>query len=231
MKKRLAALVCAGMLACALPALAWADEAAPTGGQEAAPAAAAAVEKVHANATTVGASLYGEVKASSIAIIGTTETASDDLKGMPSFSVVVDDGVGRIDFEAAALGDYADCNKVEVHVRPASGSPGAEKTFFATKAANDKAFFFTSVMFNIDEIAGGDAYQGDFIVTLVFSKVDEGASAPAEDDPAPLPAAGADTGSKSPKTGLGLDGVAGASAAMLVAAGGVALALRRKLAK
>ncbi len=61
--------------------------------------------------------------------------------------------------------------------------------------------------------------------------VDEpAANEPAADTSAALPS-GADTGATSPKTGMDAGALAGASFAMLAAAGVVALALRRKLAK
>ena len=70
-------------------------------------------------------------------------------------------------------------------------------------------------------------------MTLVPSKADvdePAADEPAADTSAALPS-GADTGATSPKTGMDAGALAGASFGMLVAAGVVVFALRRKLAK
>ena len=89
MKKKLAALLCAAMLACALPALAWADEAAePTADQATAQESAAArsIGPWQESASNEDGScvLSGEARASSFAVIATSETADDALDGMPS---------------------------------------------------------------------------------------------------------------------------------------------------
>ena len=145
MKKKLAALLCAAMLACALPALAWADEAAePTADQATAQESAA----------------------------------------------------------ARSIGPWQE------------------------SASNEDGSCVLS--------GEGDAsYSADFVMTLVPSKADvdePAANEPAADTSAALPS-GADTGATSPKTGMDAGALAGASFAMLAAAGVVALALRRKLAK
>ena len=193
MKKKLAALLCAAMLACALPALAWADEAAePTADQATAQESAAArsIGPWQESASNEDGScvLSGEARASSFAVIATSETADDALDGMPSFRVVAENATKKIDFGVALLagGQYAGCNKLEVHVKPSAGSAGIAKTFEVTRAVDQSSFNLPS---------------------------------------------GADTGATSPKTGMDAGALAGASFAMLAAAGVVALALRRKLAK
>lgn len=240
MKKKLAALLCAAMLACALPALAWADEAAePTADQATAqePAATRSIGPWQSDGWSVDGScnLKGETKASSFTIIGTTEVTDDVLDGMPSFRVVAENATKKIDFGVALLagGQYAGCNKLEVHVKPSAGSAGVAKTFEVTRPANQSSFNFTSEMFNLGDQEGDASYNADFVVTLVPSKVDAdepAADEPAADTPAALPS-GADTGATSPKTGMDAGALAGASFGMLAAAGAVACALRRKLAK
>ena len=235
MRKKLAALLCAGMLACALPALAWAEEAAePTADQTSVQEPVAATRSIgpwQEKASNEDGSfvLSGETRAASFAIIATSETADDALDGMPSFRVVAEDATKKIDFGAALIagGKYAGCNKLEVHVKPSAGSAGVAKTFEVTRAANQSSFNFTSEMFNLGDQTGDASYNADFIMTLVPSKVD--ADEPAVDDPAALPS-GTDTGATSPKTGMNAGAVAGASFGMLAAAGVVAFALRRKLA-
>lgn len=240
MKKKLAALLCAAMLACALPALAWADEAAePTAEGDAAPAAEAATRSIgpwQESASNEDGScvLSGETRASSFAVIATSETTDDALDGMPSFRVVAENATKKIDFGVALLagGQYAGCNKLEVHVKPSAGSAGAAKTFEVTRAVDQSSFNFTSETFNLGDQEGDASYNADFVVTLVPSKVDAdepAADEPVADTPAALPS-GADTGATSPKTGMDAGGVAGASFGMLAAAGAVAFALRRKLA-
>ena len=103
MKKKLAALLCAAMLACALPALAWADEAAePTADQATAQESAAArsIGPWQESASNEDGScvLSGEARASSFAVIATSETADDALDGMPSFRVVAENATKKIDF-------------------------------------------------------------------------------------------------------------------------------------
>ena len=225
MKKKLAALLCAAMLACALPALAWADEAAePTADQATAQESAAArsIGPWQESASNEDGScvLSGEARASSFAVIATSETADDALDGMPSFRVVAENATKKIDFGVALLagGQYAGCNKLEVHVKPSAGSAGIAKTFEVTRAVDQE---------------GDASYSADFVMTLVPSKADvdePAANEPAADTSAALPS-GADTGATSPKTGMDAGALAGASFAMLAAAGVVALALRRKLAK
>ena len=240
MKKKLAALLCAAMLACALPALAWADEAAePTAEGDAAPAAEAATRSIgpwQESASNEDGScvLSGETRASSFAVIATSETTDDALDGMPSFRVVAENATKKIDFGVALLagGQYAGCNKLEVHVKPSAGSAGAAKTFEVTRAVDQSSFNFTSETFNLGDQEGDASYNADFVVTLVPSKVDAdepAADEPAADTPSALPS-GADTGATSPKTGMDAGAVAGASFGMLAAAGAVAFALRRKLA-
>ena len=106
MKKKLAALLCAAMLACALPALAWADEAAePTADQATAQESAAArsIGPWQESASNEDGScvLSGETRASSFAVIATSETADDALDGMPSFRVVAENATKKIDFGVA----------------------------------------------------------------------------------------------------------------------------------
>lgn len=240
MKKKLAALSCAAMLACALPALAWADEPAePTAEGDAAPAAEAATRSIgpwQESASNEDGScvLSGETRASSFAVIATSETTDDALDGMPSFRVIAENATKKIDFGVALLagGQYAGCNKLEVHVKPSAGSAGVAKTFEVTRALDQSSFNFTSEIFNLGDQEGDASYNADFVVTLVPSKVDAdepAADEPAADTPAALPS-GADTGATSPKTGMDAGAVAGASIGMLAAAGAVAFALRRKLA-
>ncbi|GAA6488890.1 MULTISPECIES: hypothetical protein [Gordonibacter] len=235
MRKKLTALLCAAMLACALPALAWAEEAAgPTVDQATAQETGAATRSIgpwQESASNEDGSfvLSGETRAASFAVIATSETADDALDGMPSFRVVAENATKKIDFGAALIagGKYAGCNKLEVHVKPSAGSAGVAKTFEVTRAASQSSFNFTSEMFNLGDQTGDASYNADFIMTLVPSKVDT--DEPAVDDPAALPS-GTDTGATSPKTGMGAGAVAGASFGMLAAAGVVAFALRRKLA-
>ena len=126
MRKKLAALLCAGMLACALPALAWAEEAAePTADQTSVQEPVAATRSIgpwQEKASNEDGSfvLSGETRAASFAVIATSETADDALDGMPSFRVVAEDATKKIDFGAALIagGKYAGCNKLEVHVKP-----------------------------------------------------------------------------------------------------------------
>ena len=102
-----------------------------------------------------------------------------------------------------------------------------------TRAVDQSSFNFTSEMFNLGDQEGDASYNADFVVTLVPSKVDAdepAADEPAADTPAALPS-GTDTGTTSPKTGMDAGALAGASFGMLAAAGAVAFALRRKLAK
>ena len=223
MKKKLAALLCAAMLACALPALAWADEAAePTADQATAQESAAArsIGPWQESASNEDGScvLSGEARASSFAVIATSETADDALDGMPSFRVVAENATKKIDFGVALL---------------AGGQYAIAKTFEVTRAVDQSSFNFTSEMFNLGDQEGDASYSADFVMTLVPSKADvdePAANEPAADTSAALPS-GADTGATSPKTGMDAGALAGASFAMLAAAGGVALALRRKLAK
>ena len=227
MKKKLAALLCAAMLACTLPALAWADEA-----DQATADQATAQESATAHGSCV---LSGETRASSFAVIATSETADDALDGMPSFRVVAENATKKIDFGVALLagGQYAGCNKLEVHVKPSAGSAGIAKTFEVTRAVDQSSFNFTSEMFNLGDQEGDASYSADFVMTLVPSKADvdePAADEPAADTSAALPS-GADTGATSPKTGMDAGALAGASFGMLVAAGVVVFALRRKLAK
>ena len=259
MKKKLAALLCAAMLACALPALAWADEADQATADQATAQESAAARSIgptadQATAQETGAAtrsigpwqesasnedgscvLSGETRASSFAVIATSETADDALDGMPSFRVVAENATKKIDFGVALLagGQYAGCNKLEVHVKPSAGSAGIAKTFEVTRAVDQSSFNFTSEMFNLGDQEGDASYSADFVMTLVPSKAD--VDEPAADEPvadtlAALPS-GADTGATSPKTGMDAGALAGASFGMLVAAGVVAFALRRKLAK
>lgn len=240
MKKKLAALLCAAMLACALPALAWADEAAePTADQATAQESAAArsIGPWQESASNEDGScvLSGETRASSFTVIATSETADDALDGMPSFRVVAENATKKIDFGVALLagGQYVGCNKLEVHVKPSAGSAGIAKTFEVTRAVDQSSFNFTSEMFNLGDQEGDASYSADFVMTLVPSKADvdePAADEPAADTSAALPS-GADTGATSPKTGMDAGALAGASFAMLAAAGVVAFALRRKLAK
>ena len=236
MRKKLAALLCAGMLACALPALAWAEEAAePTADQATAQETGAATRSIgpwQESASNEDGScvLSGETRASSFAVIATSETADDALDGMPSFRVVAENATKKIDFGVALLagGQYAGCNKLEVHVKPSAGSAGIAKTFEVTRAVDQSSFNFTSEMLNLGDQEGDASYSADFVMTLVPSKADVGE--PAADTSAALPS-GADTGATSPKTGMDAGALAGASFGMLAAAGVVAFALRRKLAK
>ena len=235
MKKKLAALLCAAMLACALPALAWADEAAePTADQATAQESAAArsIGPWQESASNEDGScvLSGETRASSFAVIATSETADDALDGMPSFRVVAENATKKIDFGVALLagGQYAGCNKLEVHVKPSAGSAGIAKTFEVTRAVDQSSFNFTSEMFNLGDQEGDASYSADFVMTLVPSKADvdePAADEPAADTSAALPS-GADTGATSPKTGMDAGALAGASFAMLAAAGVVAFALQ-----
>lgn len=241
MKKKLAALLCAAMIASALPALAWADEAAePTADQATAQETGAATRSIgpwQESASNEDGScvLSGETRASSLAVIATSETADGALDGMPSFRVVAENATKKIDFGVALLagGAYAGCNKLEVHVKPSAGSAGVAKSFEVMRAVNQSSFNFTSEMFNLGDQTGDASYNADFVVTFVPSKVDADEPAavePAVDTPAALPS-GADTGATSPKTGMDAGAPASASFGMLVAAGAVAFALRRKLAK
>lgn len=240
MKKKLAALLCAAMLACALPALAWADEADQATADQATAQESAAARSIgpwQESASNEDGScvLSGETRASSFAVIATSETADDALDGMPSFRVVAENATKKIDFGVALLagGQYAGCNKLEVHVKPSAGSAGIAKTFEVTRAVDQSSFNFTSEMFNLGDQEGDASYSADFVMTLVPSKAD--VDEPAADEPvadtlAALPS-GADTGATSPKTGMDAGAPAGASFGMLAAAGVVAFALRRKLAK
>ena len=240
MKKKLAALLCAAMIASALPALAWADEAAePTADQATAQETGAATRSIgpwqeSASDEDGSCVLSGETRASSFAVIATSETADDALDGMPSFRVVAENATKKIDFGVALLagGQYAGCNKLEVHVKPSAGSAGIAKTFEVTRAVDQSSFNFTSEMFNLGDQEGDASYSADFVMTLVPSKADvdePAADEPAADTSAALPS-GADTGATSPKTGMDAGAPAGASFGMLAAAGVVAFALRRKLA-
>ena len=234
MKKKLAALLCAAMLACTLPALAWADEADQATADQATAQESATAHSIgpwQEGASNEDGScvLSGETRASTFAVIATSETADDALDGMPSFRVVAENATKKIDFGVALLagGQYAGCNKLEVHVKPSAGSAGIAKTFEVTRAVDQSSFNFTSEMFNLGDQEGDASYSADFVMT----DVDEpAANEPAADTSAALPS-GADTGATSPKTGMDAGALAGASFAMLAAAGVVALALRRKLAK
>ena len=97
-----------------------------------------------------------------------------------------------------------------------------------TRAVDQSSFNFTSEMLNLGDQEGDASYSADFVMTLVPSKAD--VDEPAADTSAALPS-GADTGATSPKTGMDAGALAGASFGMLAAAGVVAFALRRKLAK
>ena len=149
---------------------------------------------------------------------------------MSSFRVVAENATKKIDFGVALLagGQYAGCNKLEVHVKPSAGSAGIAKTFEVTRAVDQSSFNFTSEMLNLGDQEGDASYSADFVMTLVPSKAD--VDEPAADTSAALPS-GADTGATSPKTGMDAGALAGASFGMLAAAGVVAFALRRKLAK
>ena len=240
MKKKLAALLCAAMLACALPALAWADEADQATADQATAQESAAARSIgpwqeSASNEDGSGGRTGEPRAASFAVIATSETADDALDGMPSFRVVAENATKKIDFGVALLagGQYAGCNKLEVHVKPSAGSAGIAKTFEVTRAVDQSSFNFTSEMFNLGDQEGDASYSADFVMTLVPSKAD--VDEPAADEPvadtlAALPS-GADTGATSPKTGMDAGALAGASFGMLAAAGVVAFALRRKLAK
>ena len=171
MRKKLAALLCAGMLACALPALAWAEEAAePTADQATAQETGAATRSIgpwQESASNEDGSfvLSGETRAASFAIIATSETADDALDGMPSFRVVAESATKKIDFGAALIagGKYAGCNKLEVHVKPSAGSAGTAKTFEVTRAASQSSFNFTSEMLNLGDQTADAFYNADFI--------------------------------------------------------------------
>lgn len=233
MRKKLAALACAGMMACALPALAWADEATePTADQATAQeqATARSIGPWQESASDEDALLSCETRASSLVVIATSETTDDALDGMPSFRVVAENATKKIDFGVGLIagGAYAGCNKLEVHVKPSASSAGVAKTFEVTRAANQSSFNFSSEIFNLGDQTGDATYNADFVMTLVPSKVD--VDEPEADQPAAAPS-GADTGTTSPKTGLDTAAVAGASCGMLAAAGALALALRRMLAK
>ena len=91
-----------------------------------------------------------------------------------------------------------------------------------TRPSKDAPFNFTSEIFNLGDQTGDNTYNADFLVAIVPS---EGGF----DEPAPDAASGIDTGAKSPKTGLATGAVAAGSVLLLAAAGGVAVALRRKL--
>ena len=195
MKKKLAALLCAAMLACALPALAWADEADQATADQATAQESAAARSIgpwQESASNEDGScvLSGETRASSFAVIATSETADDALDGMPSFRVVAENATKKIDFGVALLagGQYAGCNKLEVHVKPSAGSAGIAKTFEVTRAVDQSSFNFTSEMFNLGDQEGDASYSADFVMTLVPSKADvdePAADEPAADTPAP----------------------------------------------
>lgn len=246
-RKKLAALSCAAMLASALPALAWADEAAePTADGGAAPGAGQVAEQpaegdggaasaVEAQPRSIGprqmdvlgdrSEMYGETRASRFGIIATTEWIDDSLRNVPTYRIEAKQATRKIDFVIVPTGEYAECAKIEVHVKPSAGSAGAPKTFEVTRPSKEATFDFTSEIFNLGDQTGDDAYDADFLVAFVPL---EGAFAEPDAD---APEAGADTGATSPKTGLGAASVAGASCGMLAAAGALALALRRRHAK
>lgn len=235
MKRKLAALLCAAMLTAALPVLAWAEEEAEglteTADGDAAPLADVQDRSTgsrHANADNSdgSCSLFGETTASSFAIISTTEAADEydeALKGMPSYRVIAEGATKKMEFSVALSGAYADCNKLEVHVRPNAGSAGVAKTFEVTKPADVEAFQFTSEIFNLGDQTGSNVYGADLIMTFVPSKADAGSDPSAEDGSAD------GAGFKSPKTGQGAGTAAGVSAVLLMGAGAAALALRRRM--
>lgn len=235
MKKRLTALLCAAMLTAALPVLAWAEEEAEgpteTADGGAAPLADAQDRSIgsrpaNADNSDGSCSLFGETTASSFTIISTTEVADEydeALKGMPSYQVIAQEATKKMEFLVVLSGAYVDCNTLEVHVRPNTGSAGVAKTFEVTKPAGVEAFDFTSEIFNLGDQTGGNTYGADLIMTFVPSKVDAGSAPSAE-------AGSADgAGVKSPKTGQGAGTAAGTSAVLLTGAGAAALALRRKI--
>ena len=204
MKKRLAALLCAAMLTAALPVLAWADEtptAAPgaTGGDGgAAPVAGTAdkpIEPRQMSASANRSELHGETTASDFGIAWVTESIDDSLSEQDTYRVVAKQATKKIAFAVTPSGEFADCAKIEVHVKPDSGTAGVAKTFEVTRPSKDAPFNFTSEIFNLGDQTGDNTYNADFLVAIVPS---EGGF----DEPAPDAASGIDTGAKSPKTGL-----------------------------
>lgn len=231
MKKRLAALLCAAMLTAALPVLAWADETpteAPgaTGGDGgAAPVAGTAdkpIEPRQMSASANRSELHGETTASDFGIAWVTESIDASLSEQDTYRVEAKQATKKIAFAVTLSGEFADCAKIEVHVKPDSGTAGVAKTFEVTRPSKDVPFNFTSEIFNLGDQTGDNTYNADFLVAIVPS---EGGF----DEPAPDAASGIDTGAKSPKTGLATGAVAAGSVLLLAAAGGVAVALRRKL--
>ena len=131
MKKRLAALLCAAMLTAALPVLAWADEtptAAPgaTGGDGgAAPVAGTAdkpIEPRQMSASANRSELHGETTASDFGIAWVTESIDDSLSEQDTYRVVAKQATKKIAFAVTPSGEFADCAKIEVHVKPDSGT-------------------------------------------------------------------------------------------------------------
>lgn len=238
MRKKLVVLVCAGMLACALPALAWADEGTePAVDGDVAPAAEtaeASIEPRQAHAMGESSEVYVETKASELGILATNDWVDDSLSDIPTYRVVAERATKKIDFGIMLTDEYADCNKLEVHVKPSDTSAGVAKIFEVTRSANDTSFNFTSEIFNIGDQVGDTSYNADFVIAFVPSKTDAGVSEESQEPGAGESVAvssGIDTGARSPKTGLDFGGIAGASLGMLVGAGGIGFALRKKLVK
>lgn len=236
MKKRLVALLCAAMLTAALPVFAWADEMpteAPgaTGGDGgAAPVTGTAdmpIEPRQMSALGDRSKLYGETTASDFGIAWVTECIDDSLSGQDTYLVEAKQATKKIAFAVTPSGEFADCAKIEVHVKPYSGTAGVAKTFEVTRPSKDATFDFTSEIFNLGDQTGDNNYNAKFLVAIVPSEV--GFDEPAADAPAAMgEGSGIDTGAKSPKTGLATGAVAVSSVLLLAAAGGVAV-LRRKL--
>ena len=143
-------------------------------------------------------------------------------KRQDTYRVAAKPATKKIAFAVTPSGEFADCAKIEVHVKPDSGTAGVAKTFEVTRPSKDAPFNFTSEIFNLGDQTGDNTYNAEFLVAIVPS---EGGF----DEPAPDAASGIDMGAKSPKTGLATGAVAAGSVLLLAAAGGVAVALRRKL--
>lgn len=225
MKKKLIALACAVSMAMALPALAWADEAAGVTGE-----APTTPTKQKLSAQVDGMTLSAEATAAEMTLEGGSDQSS--------FHLVLKDARTGIIFNLALSDKYNDCDKVKVSVQPNGESQGTAKQFELKRIEGESTILFASNLFGVYDIFGAGVYQGDFTITCVPVKAEAApADPPAADKPAdstdkPSEAPkGIDTSSKSPKTGLGLGAVAAASAGMLMAAGATALVLRKRLAK
>lgn len=100
MRKKLVVLVCAGMLACALPALAWADEGTePAVDGDVAPAAEtaeASIEPRQAHAMGESSEVYVETKASELGILATNDWVDDSLSDIPTYRFVAERATKRL---------------------------------------------------------------------------------------------------------------------------------------